>query len=393
MPAFNLEHERARLVEPGLTYGAKVKSTRDNLRTLVAERTESPSFFELKARNEEVTSVGYEHRGDLDNSYKKSVENAPNERIANRYNLENKGYLEAKKKFFELPIGSTVLLFSPPPDEEIPGYPGHSYAYFYHILPGETESERTIKALAWVNRFTKNDQAEILNSFDENVNTLPTEESILTSPVSVSSESEKNSFDTVWSSLRGYFKNKGYDNFYCPPSNVMQQLLLNGENYMQSNNFELEIMIDSLAHRLSNGEGKNEIADDFDTMLKRGDRDFLYKNWGLQKDVHMNTPINHATADAYIVFARNRNSEQVRQVMTFCGMSSGMDQSNMKGSVQGSQINTWSFNVNKGPEQPSGETILCCTCPFCEKEVDARISEGKISCPNCKKSAPYSKSA
>ena len=37
------------------------------------------------------------------------------------------------------------------------------------------------------------------------------------------------------------------------------------------------------------------------------------------------------------------------------------------------------------------QTKLCCTCPFCNKQVEAEIGGGTISCPNCKKSAPYSK--
>ena len=35
------------------------------------------------------------------------------------------------------------------------------------------------------------------------------------------------------------------------------------------------------------------------------------------------------------------------------------------------------------------ERMLCCTCPFCKKEVEAKIAKGKIECPNCKKSAKW----
>jgi hypothetical protein len=44
-----------------------------------------------------------------------------------------------------------------------------------------------------------------------------------------------------------------------------------------------------------------------------------------------------------------------------------------------------------GNETSLSSDTLCCTCPFCNKEVEAVISEGKISCPNCKKSATWSK--
>ncbi len=34
-----------------------------------------------------------------------------------------------------------------------------------------------------------------------------------------------------------------------------------------------------------------------------------------------------------------------------------------------------------------GIIILCCTCPFCKKKVEAKIFDGQIHCPNCKESA------
>ncbi|PIR79791.1 MAG: hypothetical protein COU25_03425 [Candidatus Levybacteria bacterium CG10_big_fil_rev_8_21_14_0_10_35_13] len=403
MPAFNLEHEQRRLSEPGITFSAKVKSAKDNLRTLVAERTYAPSFFELTATAQEVTSVGYEHRGDLDNSYAKSVEEAPTEVIVKRYDLENQGYREVRKQFFELPLNSTIMLFSPPPDEQIPDYPGHSFAYFYHILPGESQDERTIKALAWVNGFSKADQAEILNKFGTGEKVLPTEESILTSPVSVSADNGTQSFRTIWESLRGYFKDKGYSGFICPSSAVMQEYLLYGEAVMKNQHFELDVMIESLAQRLAAGATRDEIADDFDTMLGTADKDLLYKDWGYQESLHMNIPrhTEHTELDrnqAFIIFQQNRHlGKDVRQVMTFCGMSGGMKISNPFETTQPNQdavVNSWTFTVKNDSEQTSQEqTKLCCTCPFCEKEVEAQIGGGRIKCPECKKSAPYSKAA
>ena len=76
MPAFNLEYEQTRLQEPGLTRDASIQSAKDSLRTLVAERTNAPSFFGFTARPSLVTSVGYEHRGDLSKSFGKSIEEA-----------------------------------------------------------------------------------------------------------------------------------------------------------------------------------------------------------------------------------------------------------------------------------------------------------------------------
>ncbi|OGH02852.1 MAG: hypothetical protein A2798_00250 [Candidatus Levybacteria bacterium RIFCSPHIGHO2_01_FULL_37_17] len=68
------------------------------------------------------------------------------------------------------------------------------------------------------------------------------------------------------------------------------------------------------------------------------------------------------------------------------GISGGF---NMMGGVEtiGAPYSVGQFGQKKDIEQ----TKLCCTCPFCNKQVEAEIGGGTISCPNCKKSAPYSK--
>ena len=400
MPAFNLEHEQRRLAEKGISHGAKVASAKDNLRTLVFERTHTPSFFALTAKADEVTSVGYEHRGDLNNSFVRSEEEAPTQRIEARYALETQGYNKAREKFFALPLYSTIMLISPPPDEPIPGYPGHTPIYFYHILPGQTQDEREIKALSWDTWFSKDDQAQILNGFNPDARVLPTEESILTSPVSASGGEGTQSFHMLWDSLRDYFRKKGYTHFTVPQGVVMEQYLLYGERLMQARHLELDVMIESLAQRLASRTTRDEIADDFDTMLGRGDKDLLHKDWGHQPGIHMNVP-RHAIPDrppAFAVFQQNRYlGENVRQVMTFCGMSGGMNLSNSFGSPKTeASVNSWSFTAKKGvseeKETSSSQEVtkLCCTCPFCRKQVEAEIGGGKITCPDCKASVPWS---
>jgi|WetSurSiteA1Bulk_404760.scaffolds.fasta_scaffold00244_2 hypothetical protein len=48
------------------------------------------------------------------------------------------------------------------------------------------------------------------------------------------------------------------------------------------------------------------------------------------------------------------------------------------------------FSVfSKETKTEKGEKILECTCPFCKNRVKATISNGKIHCPSCGKSADY----
>jgi len=392
MPAFNLEFEQKRLQEPGLTYAAGVQSTRDSLRTLVAERTNAPSFFALNATPLAVTSVGYEHRGDLHNSFAKSVEEAEAEAIARRYDLENRGYDRVKQQFFSVPLYSTFILFSPPPDEPIPGYPGHTPIYLYHVLPGRNdedgEKEREIKALSWDTWLKKEEQAEILNELDPKVNVLPTEESILTSPINVVGAE---SFQTLWNKVREYALRRGYSASSFPQSSVMEDYLLHGEEVMQTQHPDFYVMIDDLATRLVEGATRDEIADDFDTMLKRGDKDFLYKNWGYQSVVQMSIP-GRRTLDPRLIFQQNRSSEAVRLAVTFCGPSGGISSAQDNGlnpSGQETGINAWSFTAKNRKNTAVENKILCCKCPFCERTVDAKIEGGRLHCPDCKNSVPY----
>lgn len=390
MPAFNLEHERSRLQEDGLTRDARIHSAQDSLRTLVAERTGAPSYFRYRGTRESITSVGYEQRGDIDKSFELSVLEAANERIAQRYALENRGFGAVKGNFFDVPLYSTFMLFSPPPDEPIPGYPGHTPIYFYYVTLGRDEDEREIKALSCNTWFSKEEQAELLNDLHPKTPILPTEESILTSPVNLAvGGTGTESFQTLWNKVRNFALERGYGASNFPQASVMEAYLLHGEKIMQNEHPELTIMAHDLATRLADGATQTEIEDDFEIMLKRGDKDLLYKDWGHLPNVQMSIPERRISIDARLLFLANKDSEAVRTVMTYCGISGGMSSNSREAAV-----NAWSFTA-KRKEVTSEKRILCCTCPFCGQKVEAVIENGLIICPNeeCekgKKGVPYS---
>lgn len=70
--------------------------------------------------------------------------------------------------------------------------------------------------------------------------------------------------------------------------------------------------------------------------------------------------------------------QEVRTVKTPCGESGGYDVDRTPGVKP--------FSV---AEFGKSERVLCCTCPFCKKEVEATIADGRIACPNCKKTASW----
>lgn len=78
-------------------------------------------------------------------------------------------------------------------------------------------------------------------------------------------------------------------------------------------------------------------------------------------------------------------AKPVRQVDTGCGSSGGFRVNGTKEMMKSP------FSLaDKDLQKSSDKQTLCCTCPFCEKQVEAEIGGGTITCPNCKKSASWS---
>ncbi len=385
MSAFNLEHEQRRLGERGLTQAAAVQSAKDSISTYLFERNKMPSPFGLEARGEKVEAVGYEHRGDLAVSFQKSVDEAKTTAIEKRYQLENKGYEEAKKMFFAVPLHSTVLLLSPPPEKPIPGYPGHSMAYFYHILPGESSDKRTIKALSWVHDFSKEEQASLLQHLGAK-DIKPTEESILLHPVAASDFArDTGSFHLLWDTI-GAFHARKERTFSCLPGKFMEDLLLYGQEIWDKRYPEIASMRNNLAERVVAGETQQQIGKDWDIMLNLAEIELSHVDISRRllseptlQDFSVSTPRGRTVFDSH-----RHLSYQPTMIDTSCGSSGGMGK---YGSVT-----TATYEVSKGTNfSDSGErTLHCKSCPLCgASDITATIANGKITCPICEGSAPY----
>lgn len=392
MPAFNLDDERRRIQEPGLSLVAKRDSARDSLRTYLSERTGAPSFFELYAEPEQVTFTGYEQRGDLDNSYKKSVESATVDVVAERYRLENAGYGEVKKRFFDVPLHSTIMLASPSPDEPIPGYPGHNMMYFYHVTPSEDgdTKKRTIKSLAWVNNFTKDEQAQVLNMLGPQEPVVPSEESILLSPVTTyAGKPDTDSFRMLWEQIgEVYEKAEQKKKFKYPSFHVMERYLLHGKDVWENKHQELSRMTKNIAQRLIDGESDEELAKDWDIMLNLADKELLHEDITTQLPREPLPLTGDGDEDDDEIFGRYSHlSYRPRATNTSCGVSAGLGDYTPETRTAG--IITGTFTVT-GEGSGGEKKLKCKKCPLCEApDIVATIADGRITCPKCNKSAPY----
>lgn len=373
MAAWNNEHEISRLAEEGLGYDAKVTSLKNQYWSLLAERTGTLNNFTLDVDNvnKKATAVGFEHRGDLDNSYGKSVKEAESEIVARRYNLENKGYEAVKKQFFELPLYSTIVLFSPPPSHDMQkfGYGSDTSICLYHILPGQDDSKRTIKSLALLNKFTEEDSADVLNTLGTE-KVLPTEESILLSPRGVrAQESTTGSLKTIWNNIEKQYEQQHYD-FVLPPYEIVENFLLHGDK-LKDKHTTLSAMIDHLAHKYARGELDQDFQKKWHIMLNLADQELLHKDE--TRPVSIGEKVFTYSVSQTLFEAHAHLDHKPRMVAGNCGNSgSEMDsltKNPLKALNASTLLTTNTFEVEKGP------------CEECGKSS----SDNHYHCPDCKK--------
>lgn len=389
MGAFELSYIHQRAAEVGVTN--LKESVVNDIWTLKRERegVGMLSPFEQVAINNTVTAIGYEHRGDLTNSWSMSVEQASEEIIARRYALENAGYEAAKALFFDMPAHSTVLLFSPPPDDPYgrfkeKGYGGHSMAYFYHILPGEDDSSRTIKSLTFMHGLSIEEQAQILNNLHGEKVVEPTESSVLLNPVGVSVLTEDTaSFKFLWSEIEKMYDTKFRD-FILPPLKLAEEMLLNGRELQKSQNQVLSLMIDELAQEIAGGKSEHEIRIRWNIMLNLADSGRLSQDFSTdEKETTSLEPLSFYQAQAIFMHYQHLNYEP-EQIATACGLSGSLSTSS---SLSSTIFGTNEFTVNKEPTstQENPDELYKWVCKKCGHSHDIDVPKGKYkaTCDGC----------
>lgn len=362
MAAFHLENEQQRLREPGVTNG--LGSMQGQLASLLAERTDSLNGFTLFAslNAQAVTAPGFEHRGDLaEGSYSRSVDTAESEAVARRFALENTGYKKAQALFFDVPLHSTIVLFSPPPAVEIKGYAGESMVYFYHLLPGESEDKRVVKSLALKTRFSPEEQARFLGEFFGS-EVEPSEAGILLSPLAeIALTEDTKSFRRVWQALGDLYEERTRD-FLWPPVTVAEDFLLNGQSASARRFPNTAAIINEVAGMIVRGEAGPELERAWRVMLNIADAEMA----GLHQDLTANIPAK----DRGVLFAQFDFAPRV--VATSCGNSGGLGSSSLIRSE--ATLTTQTSEVSRTDSEPF-------ECPNCHAKTYGPVGN---QCPHCK---------
>lgn len=110
--------------------------------------------------------------------------------------------------------------------------------------------------------------------------------------------------------------------------------------------------------------------------IRRNDQSFL-------KALKLKSQFSYPTKNELKIMA----AQPVRKAMIGCGFSGGLS-GGMGMETMSSPFSVLDKDPNKNTQE---KTILCCTCPFCKQEVEAVIGGGRITCPNCEKSASWSR--
>lgn len=395
--SYNIQYEHNRLAEEGFIEASRRISLVENLRAEIAERVQMVNPFELHLNASQVTAKGYEHRGDISSTFKKSedvAEEQGRDPVAKRFALENEGYEAAKKEFATRPLFSTVALFSPAPRVPIEGYPGYNLMYFYHILPGEKPDTRTIKALALINRFDKREQAEILENIERGKPVSPTEEDILLSPRGIDSSSvipDTTSFRTIWKEVENVYKRKERD-FKIPSVDVAESYLLFGEMAWKHRHAKIQTMMESIAQSIEYGISENDedLQERWRILLNLADRELLHADFSEHMPV-VNVRLQRVeNADARVLFdAYAHLNGDVRQTTTSCGASGGIGKKSifvnpLQTLIQQAQISTASFEIHiSNPLEnviEEDEEFDGFECPRCPYKTTKPVGE---SCPGC----------
>lgn len=396
--SYNIQYEHNRLAEDGFLEASRRISLVENLRSEIAERVQMVNPFELQLAASQVTAKGYEHRGDISSTFKKSEDVAEQEGrdpVAKRFALENEGYEAAQKEFATRPLFSTVALFSPAPSIPIEGYPGYNLMYFYHILPGKEPGTRTIKALSYINHFDQKEQAEILENIERGKPISPTEEDILLSPRGVDSYSvtpDTTSFRSIWKEVEKVYKRKQRD-FKIPSVDVAENYLLFGEMAWKHRHAKIQSMMENIAQSIEYGVSENDedLQERWRILLNLADKELLHADFSeYMPIINVRLPLVEHT-DARVLFdAYAHLNGDVRQTTTSCGTSGGLGRKNifvnpLKTLIQQAQISTASFEINISDPLENvieeDEEFDGFECPKCSFKTKSPVGD---ACPSCK---------
>lgn len=285
-----------------------------------------------------------------------------------REDAELTGFLKTQERLTDpkAPIGAMNLSVSPQGEE------GSDYTNNFFdeaVIIADQSGKRKIQLRRYLSRLTVGEYEEKLKPF-KSFESTPSASDFLENPIEID-----NVFETP-DDLQKYLSG-GVDALEIEKLDQIKQIVAPYiASYIRSLIYQPD---DLFLHRLN----YNAVLNQTDIALGAVRRN----------DQRLVRNLYHASTFSPQVYIEQQmrvlGMKPVREAGGPCpGKSGGFDLISPFGSVN-SPFSVSEFG-QKNTLKSGDKQILCCTCPFCEKQVEAEISGGKIHCPNCDKSAPWS---
>lgn len=330
---------------------AREKLIQDNLVRYVGEYRLGEKFDEYyyDISKDPETGKEYFSSGDnlpIKNIYRKSITERQAQNLGvKREVAECIGFEQLEADLIHAPEGTLAIWVSPPGEKE-DGYGGYSFTFI-----AQKES-RKVRMIPHRNEFSYKEHNAYLSKLTGDDIDFEKDTQYLASPFIIPESNELNSPEDVLSFIgeQEEFSDSWRQKFYLKAQPIIRWYI----NLVKENasDFELKKALNALENFAISYRDNREVA--------------LYdKNVNIElEDSYM------VKAASYVQLWGEKKPPVVRGS---CGAT-------------GTETPT---PMQMQQEFGKKERVLCCTCPFCKREVEAKIARGRIECPNCKKSAKW----
>jgi len=266
------------------------------------------------------------------------------------------GFEKLEKDLLEAPIG-TMAVWVSPPGESKDGYGGYSFTFLSQVE--ENEGERRVRMIPYRNEKTLNEHNDYLTQITGDEVSFTKDTEYLSTPFIVSPSERIKSPEDM---LRVIGETEDINNEWSTELIEEEWPILQGYLYLVKNNASDEALI----------KARNAL-ENYAIAFKAGKRNTF------------EVPLNESFRTTAMWAIEKWGAVAPPVAKGSCGIGGGNESSLLTPMDYQNKL-----GKNSNEFSSTRDRVLCCTCPFCKREVEAKISGGRIKCPECLKSAEWS---
>lgn len=326
--------------------------------------------IDLKTGQTRLHAPGF--MGPIAESYDRAIhENKVSGRSARREEAECEGFHYLEKELLEAPLGTCYLWISPPGTKE-EGYGDYSFTYMGRVE--ETANGRRISVTSLRNTLTLEEHTLIINRFlpEEKKLANPQDIDFLSTPAIIYPEGNCDIYDLLLKMDVILKTQKGKKTEFA-------------KAYQERKNWEKELVkklspvINDYYSLLEKGVTQEELQQVFWAMEN------YTREWINKRPVTIinERPVSPVELREHFYAQYNYKPPALE------GGNCPPDPSSLSSNPFSSAILPFQQHKLENTVSSEGKKTLKCTCPNCNKKVEAVIESGKIHCPKCGASAEY----